>query len=266
MSEACAHRGDVDGYFGGHLPAARGAILRRHLEACEACRTHYQRHLRLAALDPRALPFEERVVRGLGLRPRGLPGIVWGGMAAALALSAVVIVARPATESTATFRARGAGEPSALVLSVGSPPTDVLAFRTDGGKPGGLLTGPLPARAEVAFAYRNGGGWQRLMVFARDDRGEIYWYQPPWTDGREDPEGVPLAAGPGLHELPRAVSHTIRGRRLELCALLLQQPLSVREVERRLALGPARAPGELLAGAGQAIGCRELEIQPGVTP
>jgi hypothetical protein len=257
----CPRAGEVDAYFAGRLPAQRHRQLRPHLSDCASCRDRYGRQLQLAALDPEAVPFEERVARGLGLRPRrllGLPAAGWSALVGTAALAAVLLVVQGGNHG---FAARGPIHPDALVLSPGAPASDVLVFRTDRAGGASLLTEPLPRQAELAVAYRNAGSWQGLLVFGRDDTGAVHWYQPPWTDGAEDPQAVALAAGPALHELPRAVAHRLDGARLTLCALVTNQPLSVRQVEARLQLQPDRAPEEALDGAG-AIACRTLEVVP----
>src|SRR5688572_13681733 len=60
---------------------------------------------------------------------------------------------------------------------------------------------------ELAFAYRTDGSVQRVLVFARDELGRIYWYHPAWSDPTENPEAVSMVAVAGVHELPAAVAH-----------------------------------------------------------
>jgi hypothetical protein len=254
-ADRCPREQQVDAYFAGRLPAARHGELRPHLGSCTACRARYHQQLQLAALDPAALPFEERMARGLGIRARGsrLPAVGWSVMVVTLALSALMLVVQVRTDSTDRFTARGGGLPAALVLSPGTPATDVLVFRTGEGRGAGLLTEPLPRDAELAFAYRNGGGWQRLLVFGRDPAGSVYWYQPPWTDEGQDPEGVPLSNAPGLHELPRAVSHNLPTGRFTLCALVTNQAISVKQLEEQL---------RRFRSIDGAIACRDLKVGP----
>jgi hypothetical protein len=256
---SCRQTPVVDAYFAGRLSPSRQAGLRAHLDGCDACRTRFARHQRLADLDPRALPFRERVGRVLGLQPRAGAGRWLGAPAlvGAVALGVALLVGRSFLPGG--FAARGPAEPRALILS--TPGMEVLAFRTD--QPTATLqSGQLPAAAELAFAYRNRGGWPYLMVFARDEVGNVYWYQPSWTDGRDDPKAVALSAEPGLHELSHAVTHAFRGRRLTLCALASDRPLSVRQLEQQL---PATSPApviDLLAATGREVACRPLEVLP----
>ena len=191
----CPQNTQVDAYFAGRLSPSRQGGLRAHLDGCDDCRGRFGRHQRLAALDPAALPFEERVGRALGLRTggsvarwRGAPALI-----GVLAVGMVLLVGRSSLPGwlPGGFAARGPDEPRALILN--TPGVEVLAFRTD--QPAATLqTGQLPGAAELAFAYRNRGGWPFLMVFARDEIGNVYWYQPSWTDGRADPQAVALSA------------------------------------------------------------------------
>jgi hypothetical protein len=259
----CPQNTQVDAYFAGRLSPSRQGGLRAHLDGCDDCRGRFGRHQRLAALDPAALPFEERIGRALGLRTGGSVAR-WLGRPAligVLAVGMVLLVGRSFLPgwSPGGFAARGPDEPRALILS--TPGVEVLAFRTD--QPAATLqTGQLPGAAELAFAYRNRGGWPFLMVFARDEIGNVYWYQPSWTDGRADPQAVALSADPGLHELPQAVSHVFKGRRLTLCAVASDRPLSVRQLEQQLPAAGSIPLAEQLASAGREIACRQLEVLP----
>ena len=103
--------------------------MRAHLSTCPDCKSHYQRHLTLARLDPGALPAADRIARGLGIRVRGSgSAAAWrarlgAGLlvpVAALAVAVFALVpgkrnrgietARPAG-ANAAFAARGATDP-----------------------------------------------------------------------------------------------------------------------------------------------------------
>jgi hypothetical protein len=241
----CAGFKNVDAHFAGRLPPRREVAMREHLVGCEGCRARYERHLQLAALDSRALPFQERMALALGLRRRWWPG--WpAAVAVAVALGAWALVGRGALE----FRPRGMA-PGALVLAIDAQ-TEVVGFRTGGAAP--ALSGRrLHATEELAFAYRNGGHWPHLMVFARGERGVVYWFHPQWTDPAANPQAVALEQSSGWHELTTAVSHRFGGERLSLCALALRAPLTVREVEA--------ATAEALADKG-VLACAPVEVSP----
>src|SRR5262245_18737354 len=96
MTAACPRTGAVDAYFAGRLAPARQGDLRAHLDGCAACRERFARHQRLAALDPAALPLEQRVGRALGLQPQGF-GAGWlrgPALVGAVAVGLVLLVGR----------------------------------------------------------------------------------------------------------------------------------------------------------------------------
>jgi hypothetical protein len=264
-SANCRRQGQVDRHFAGSLGVTGERRLRVHLVDCGPCRTRYGLHLRLAQLDPRALGLQERLRLGLGLRRRlAGSGAGWVAVAGALALGALLLLPglprQRATEPPGVH-SRGSGLAALpLVLALDDRGTEVSAFRTSG--PGA----PAPATAriapgdELAFAYRNGSGWARLMVFARDEHGAVYWFYPQWVAPASDPVGVDLEVDPGLHELPAAVSHDFGGRQLLLCALATRQPLSARQVERSLAENRQRLPADVLQGGDRAIACHGVEV------
>jgi hypothetical protein len=261
----CPHRSDVDDHFAGRLAVSREQKLRVHLPECPACRDRYARHLKLETIDPRALRFTERMRRGLGLARPAFAGrlLGFGGLGAALALAAVMLLPRAGqpglTERFAGdgVRARGGEAELPLVLSLDDG-TEIAGFRTSGPGAPAPATDRLTAQAELAFTYRNTGGWSHLMVFARDARGEVYWFYPQWTDPASDPAGVALATGTERHELPAAVAHQFGGNKLALCALVSRAPVSVRQIEA----GLSAAPPEALAGPDRAVTCREVEVVP----
>lgn len=261
--EPCRRRSQVDAYFAGRLPPRHQPDWRSHLEGCEGCRLHFVRHQKLAALDPAALPLQDRVGRALGVRRPGGPVLGLLGrpvLAGALALGVLLLAGRAWLTSgiSRDFAARGPADPLALILS--TPGVELLAYRTD--QPAATLQmGQLPGTAELAFAYRNRGGWPFLMVFARDELGNVYWYHPLWTDGRSDPQAVAMStSSAGLHELPHAVSHQYKGRQLTLCALVSTQPLSVRQVEQQLPASDQTPVAQLLSAPGRETTCRTLEV------
>ena len=50
---------------------------------------------------------------------------------------------------------------------------------------------------------------------------------------------MPIATGPGLHELPAAVAHRLDGGKLVIHALFTDRPLTVADVEAAVAAGGA---------------------------
>jgi hypothetical protein len=268
----CDQRDHVDDHFAGRLAVARERQMRTHLADCGDCRDRYQRHLALGRLDPRALGFEERMRRGLGLAPAGLSGRAFGLTTAAfaLALGAWLLFPRlpallhPGADGADDgFHARGGGAISLpLAFRMDDRGSDVSAFRTNGpGAPAPALD-RIHVQDELAFAYRNGGGWTHMMVFARNPSGSVFWFYPQWTDPAADPVGVELAASPGTHELSAAVKHDLAAGKLVFCAVMSRQPLSVHQVERALDAHKNAPPAEALANGDRVVTCRNVEVAP----
>lgn len=224
----CAMRPEVDRHFAGTLHPAAERLLREHLPACEECRRTYERHLLLASLDPKALNPEERLARGLGLRPaRAAPrrSQALGLLAAAAALTAVLGLPLLKRDGFAT---RGTGAAPA--------PVHLSVYRWEGGK-------AVPVESEIgeddelAFAYENRAGRRRLLVVGVDEHRHYYWFFPAWKDPAQNPEAIPIAPAERPQELTEAISHGLDGERLTLRAIFTDEALTVREVERRLDQG-----------------------------
>ena len=60
------------------------------------------------------------------------------------------------------------------------------------------------------------------------------------------PAAVPIAPGAELRELPAAIRHGLDGRELVVYGLFLDEPLTVRAVEERLARAPTGAEAAAL--------------------
>ena len=273
MSAArCVQAGAVDRHFAGRSGPAAERTLRDHLGGCATCRTRYARHLQLGRLDPRALPFDLRLRLGLGLgrRPVAARLTGWSTALGALALGLWLVVPRAAPEGDG-WRARGAATAALpLLLTLDQQGTEVMGFRTSGPEAPAPVTDRIRRDDEMAFAYRNGGGWQRLMVFARDEAGAVFWFSPQWSDPSTDPVGVELLTAAGQHELPTAVAHDLAPGKLVLCALVSRTALSVRQVEQALGALGGRSPADLFGGHepsadrhdDRAVQCRSLEVLP----
>jgi Putative zinc-finger len=233
----CIERAFIGRHFAGTLSPSDERVMREHLPTCEPCRALYERHLLLARLDPEALPAQERIARGLGLSTarRRWPTLAAATAIAATAAAAVVLlVARGARDDGFTSRG-GAPAPSA-------PESRVFLYDVES-RPRLLLAGDVVGRSdELALAYENRLAKKRLMVFGVDEHRHVYWFYPAWENEAEDPVAVPIAADTGRHELPEAVRHAFDGRTLEVHAVFVDSPFSVRQVE---ALVAARTPGPL---------------------
>jgi hypothetical protein len=260
-------RDAIGAHFAGALAPAGERELRAHLPLCDSCHAYYEQHLLLSTLDPAGLPREVRLARGLGLRPQRAPGRIglgWLGACGA-AVAALAIVYTSGGLSGRGGGAGGARTPSGsdVVATRGGPASvaaarspEVQIYRFAHG-----ARGRAPERAgdvvhagdELAFAYRNPAGKGRLLVFAVDEHGHVYWYHPGWSDAAQNPTAVPISAEPGLHELPAAVLHKFDGERIMIHALFTDRELSVRQIESAVAAaardhgagatGPLALPG-----------------------
>ncbi len=253
----------ADHFAGAGAPAAEQE-MRAHLPTCSDCHTFYERHLLLASLDPAGVPIETRLARGLGIRPARVPrraALGWLTLCGASAAAVVIVtmgtprgLPNPRAVDPTARRATSSSEPGepaqpsgAGVASRGGAPANVAAARAPDLQIYRIFTGRrgsttsekaadfVYAGDELAFAYRNPAGKGRLLVFAVDEHGHVYWYHPGWSDAGENPTAVPISAGPGLHELPAAVLHKFDGERIMIHALFTDRELSVRQIEAAVA-------------------------------
>jgi hypothetical protein len=244
---ACAVRRDVDDHFRGAIDPARERAMRGHLASCTRCRERYARRALFAKLDPDALRPEERMARALGLVPRsgqapapsaagdrGVASIVRRfAPEAALVLAAaacVLLLLRAPAPSPETdgFASRGGVEPAQASSPV------LFVHRMAPGTAPTPATDTIRRDDELAFAYENPEGKPWLAIFAVDEHGRVYWFHPAWTDATEDPPAIHAETTPGVHELPEAVRHRFEGERLDVHALFLDKPLTVRQIEAEL--------------------------------
>jgi len=249
-------RDAIAAHFAGAGTPAAEREMRAHLPVCDQCHGYYEQNLLLSTLDPAGLPREARLAWGLGLRPARSPGrfgFGWLGLSGA-AVAALLIVAFTGGGLTRRGGPRGDAEsaPPPGQVAVRGGPASVAAARAPevqiyrfarGGRPGAAAERAgevVHAGDELAFAYRNPAGRGRLLVFAVDEHGHVYWYHPGWSDAAANPTAVPISAEPGLHELPAAVLHKFDGERIMIHALFTDRELSVRQIESAVAAARAR--------------------------
>jgi hypothetical protein len=167
--------------------------------------------------------------------------------AAAAACLALLATGQGVRRSERDFGVRG------LASDGTGPALEIYRVTGDGAtKP---ADGWMAAGDELAFAYRNPTGFTRLMIFGVDDRGDIYWFHPAWTDANQDPVAVPINAGVGPFELPEAIQHQVRGGRLRIVALFTNTAASVRSLEETWRSARRDPPGSAHIEA-------SLEVRP----
>jgi hypothetical protein len=226
----------VDAHFRGHGSLGLERDLRPHLVTCAACREYYDRHLRLSAADPTALPSRERLARGLGLASRPLGGR-WLRLtppAAALALAAVLLVVLG--DRSAQMGRRG----DAL-----SPGSQLMVYEVARDRPPRQVVAEVNRDSGLAFAYANIGRKPHLSVFAVDERRRVYWYHPAWTTPSENPVGVAIATDDAIHEIAQVIYHRLEGTQVQLFGLFADRPVSVRELEAAVSRAPVGTDGRL---------------------
>jgi hypothetical protein len=222
----CTESAQIERHFAGTISPRAERAMREHMSACAPCLDLYRRHLLLSRLDPGAPAPEERIGRGLGLVRRGSPRVRGAlGLTAVAAAAAMVLVLRVDDGWTDGLSARGhLGAPAERTSRV---------FVYEVGPDGRALPAgdSLKRGDELAFAYENGAGRRRLAIFGVDERRHVYWFFPAWTRAADDPVAIPIASDAERHELPEAIRHTFEGTQLEIHALFLDDPLSVRQIE-----------------------------------
>jgi hypothetical protein len=229
-------RTDVDAHFAGRIDRDGERRMRRHLFECEDCSTYYAQMRLFAAIDPDAPSSEERLLAGLGVerpRARSLPMWLFGGLATAAVCALLLVVALPREPETGLApRGEAHADIVARVLADGaaSPIGDSLA-----------------SDAELAFGYANPEGWKRLLVFAVDEHGHVFWYHPAWTRAEDDPRAVAIQRTDDAVELPSAARHGFDGERLTLYAVFTNEAPTVREVERLVGMGGVDSLGRVIA-------------------
>jgi hypothetical protein len=223
---------EIQRHFAGTISPKAERALRLHLVDCASCRDEYEKYLVLAEIDPVALSAEERIGRGLGVRPR--PAAVgWPVLAGAAAACALVLTVaapwstsdRSAVGSDAEFTPRG----PALARD------DFVVYRIRQGQEPERAPRRMRRDDELAFAYTNPSGFGYLLVFGVDSHGDVRWYHPEWSNADATPRAVAIAKGADVHELPDAVAQKLEGSSLRLYAVFTNEPLTVRDVEGSLA-------------------------------
>ncbi len=262
----------IAAHFAGRTSTARETTMRAHLLTCPPCKGHYQRHLTLARLDPRALPAADRIARGLGFRLRAsggghrraslVAGLTVSVAAIAVAALAIFPVRKPdqrvdparAVGANADFTARGTG------ASVGRAAA-FWTYRVGVEGTPRLADQAIQRGDELAFAYSNPIGKPFLMIFGVDEHRHVYWFHPAWPPGQAAPAAVRVAEGPGPHELPGAIHQALDGRRLNVYAVFSDGALEASAVEAAVSLS-ATPDGLPALGDGVVVIGRTYEVQP----
>ena len=237
MTKPCSFRSLVDRHFAAAIAPRDERTLRGHLAACASCHARYERYLLLARFDRSIPSAEHRLARGLGLsrrRPWARP------MAIALSLAAVLVVVH-----ARSLRPGDAPDYAARGGATADADPALYVYRIVDGGPPQPVDGMIRGDDELAFAYRNRAGWSRLLVYAVDDAGRVYWYHPGWTDASAAPTAVAIDGGPGRHELADAIAQPLPPGRLRIHAIFTDEAIDVQAIER--GERPARRAEQVIA-------------------
>jgi hypothetical protein len=235
----CTMRIHIDRHFAGTISPRAERAMRAHLPGCDSCRDFYHRHVLLARLVPHALPPEERLARGLGLRTDRRPAALGAGLVVAAAAAFVLLLRAHAGSDGFTSRGTGA---------FASPAPHVFVYDVPEGMRPTPAGDALRLGDELAFAYENASGKSRLLIFGVDEHGHVYWFHPAWTRETDDPVAIPVETDAERHELPEAIRQPFDGTRLEIRSVFVDEPVSVRRVEALLQQnphGPLPIPGAI---------------------
>ncbi|HSY39018.1 MAG TPA: hypothetical protein VLA79_05800 [Polyangia bacterium] len=249
----------------GELPVNGRQALRAHVESCGRCLDERSELRRvMASLRPAegvreassdGAAFSARLLAAVSVTPqeRRPPERRWylgrtvvAGTLAAAAMGAVWLLASPradvrppASEERAqriagTFAARGAPAAGERLSA------EILLVRGGHLQP---LAGAAVRRSDaLAVRVTNlSGAEAHVMAFAWDAAGEVHWLYPAYLDARTNPRSVPIAAGAQDRLLNDVVQPDApHAGPLRLVTLMAPSPLTVKDVEARLAETPAR--------------------------
>jgi hypothetical protein len=226
----------IDAHFAATISADKESALRQHLPQCASCRSYYERHLVFETLDPRGRGPEARIAVGLGIRRRRRPATPFALGATALA---ALVLAPPLLGSVISSRQAPEFAPRGTIDESAAPHLMIYRLRPD--RAPELVHGMIGSRDELAFAYTNPDGFERLLIFGFDEHRHVYWYHPAWSHEGENPVGIAVARGPEVHELAEAVTQRLDGHTLRIVGLFTRDNISVRQVERVIKDAPKGA-------------------------
>jgi hypothetical protein len=167
---------------------------------------------------------------------------LWGGMLAAAAVLAALLVvqSRPSDSAGEQFAARGTPAEASLPRDVGVH----LYVQEQSLRP--LEAGSrIRAGAALTAGFRNIGSERAyLLLFAVDARHAVHWIAPEFVTPGSDPEAVLIAPKASEQLLPSAVVFDdLAAGALTVVAIITREPLRVGEIE---ALSADNLSGERL--------------------
>jgi hypothetical protein len=246
----------------GELAVNRSLALRAHVETCARCAGERDGLRRMmeelrspsgasddgAAFGARVLAAARGVPQARRADPtRRRPRLAVAAGTLAAAAAAAWLVARPgpppasvepAPPIAGTFAARGA----AAGEHAGGERLSAEILLVREGRLQSLRGEAVRRSDALAVRVTNlSNSDAHVMAFAWDAAGDVHWLYPAYLDARTNPRSVPIAAGARDRLLGDIVQPDApRVGPLRLVTLVAGKPLTVKDVEARLAATPAR--------------------------
>lgn len=223
----------VDRHFAGRGTPTRDGRMFQHLRSCAPCRERYRTYATLEAMTAEG-DDQARARLQRGVFPAARRRLwVGAGLGMAVACAAVLtLVLRPADDG---FRARGGG--AGTSEGAHRPTLAIFRVAADGVTRTQRAGGQIRSGEPLAFSFTNPGDYARLMVFAVDDGGRVFWFWPAWTNPADDPSSIIISPGSEPMELGESVRHPLRPGHVTIYGLFSPADHRVREVEAALARG-----------------------------
>jgi len=216
----------IDAHFEGRGGPHSAEAARKAIAEVPAAQAHYEKRALLAELDPKGMGAQDRIAASLGIptsspTPSKTPWFAGVGAFAMAAGLFAVLMTQPTDDG---FVARGSGD-------AGEVQATVIAYNLSKNKKALAASDVMGKDDELAFAYVNPQGQKHLMVFAVDEKKNVYWFHPAWTDPDARPSAIAVEQTTQQHELKEAVAHDYQGGKLQVFAYFSDEPHDVVEVE-----------------------------------
>lgn len=219
----CTMRPYLDLYLAGQARPELEHALTAHVPTCDECRAYYESMIASAQLAQEPTrPVEEPEPFFVGMLKSALAVVL---ALAALAAFYIIPDFEPAV-------ARGPA--TRLSARTVGPVTQIEPYRVrpDGSR---LELGlEMFADDRLGFTILNTGDYSRVLVFALDDGGGIYWLYPDWTDRSKTMFAPPVLKSSQEQDVPPGTHRDWEGQVLTLFMIFSKDMLSLRDVEERL--------------------------------
>lgn len=243
-------------YADGEVTPMRSSDIGEHLGKCSHCNDIFEEHqtimgalhetdesllgIDLVADVMTAIEQEEEtqggaiVTEGNLIRPpkgfwsRTAPAVM---LAAAAAIAGILIVPQvtQTPEELPGFRMKSDSTP----VPGKSRLVGISAYRLGSEGNPVYLGETMKAEEPLLFSYANASkkGYQYLMIFAVDVRGESHWYYPAYLSEDANLKSVPIQAGKTGIELSEQITHSLPSGALTIYGVFSKEPLAVSAME-----------------------------------